>query len=125
MKITKSFLVYQSPVIFWAIVLFIFSSIPYPPQIKLFITFDDKFKHAVVYCIFGFLIARAFYNQTRYSSLKKNLFLFTLLLGTLYGISDEFHQYFVPGRYSEILDVIADSVGTAIGFLIFYFWGKK
>lgn len=125
MKLTKSFLVYQSPVIFWAIVLFVFSSIHYPPEIKLFITFSDKFKHAVVYGIFGFLIARAFYNQTRYSPLKKNLFLFTLLLGTLYGISDEFHQYFVPGRSSDVLDVVADSVGTAIGFLIFRFWGKK
>ena len=125
MKITKSFLLYQSPVIFWAIVLFIFSSIHHPPQVKLFISFDDKFKHVVVYCIFGFFIARAFYNQMRYSSLKRNLFLFTLLLGTLYGISDEFHQYFVPGRSSDILDVVADSIGTTIGFLIFHFWRKK
>lgn len=125
MKITKSFIIYQSPVIFWAIVLFIFSSIPYPPNIKLFMPRDDLVKHAIVYCIFGFFIARAFYHQTRYMRLREYLFLFTFLLGMLYGISDEFHQYFVPGRSTEISDAVADSVGTIIGYIIFKYWGKK
>lgn len=42
---------------------------------------------------------------------------------TLYGISDEFHQSFIPGRSVEALDVLADSLGA--GFCIIlttYFW---
>jgi VanZ family protein len=125
MRIPRSLIIYQAPAIFFAIVLFIFSSISYPPDIKLFVTFDDLVKHTIAYCIFGFFIARALNNQTRYLKLRQKLFLFTFLIGTLYGISDEFHQYFVPGRSSEILDVVADSVGTILGFIVFHFWRNK
>jgi VanZ family protein len=118
-------MIYQSPVIFWAMVLFIFSSIPNPPDIKLFIARDDLVKHAIVYSIFGFFIARAFYHQTRYSVLRANLFSFTFLLGMLYAISDEFHQYFVPGRSTQISDAVADCVGITIGYLIFKYLGRK
>lgn len=33
----------------------------------------------------------------------------------LYAISDELHQWFVPGRSCEVRDVIIDSVGALIG----------
>ncbi|WP_193771115.1 VanZ family protein [Candidatus Magnetaquicoccus inordinatus] len=31
----------------------------------------------------------------------------------LYGISDEWHQYYVPGRSAEVADWLADSLGAA------------
>jgi VanZ family protein len=41
------------------------------------------------------------------------------LVGTIaasaYGVSDEFHQSFVAGRDSEVLDWVADTVGAAVG----------
>jgi len=40
-----------------------------------------------------------------------------ILLTVLYGISDEFHQSFVPARDSEVKDVVSDSVGAILGFL--------
>lgn len=124
MKITKSFIINQGPAILVAIILFILSSIPYPPPIILNVSYEDLIMHAIVYSAFGFFVARALHNQTNYLRLKENLFLFTIIIGTLYGISDEFHQYFVPGRVTDILDVLADSVGTLIGFAIFNFWNK-
>ena len=33
----------------------------------------------------------------------------------LYGVSDETHQLFVPFRQSDVLDVIADTVGGTVG----------
>jgi len=36
----------------------------------------------------------------------------------LYAITDEFHQYFVPGRSAEIRDVLIDSSGAFIGILL-------
>lgn len=125
MRISKSFLRYQGPAILVAIILFILSSIPYPPPVILNVSYEDLIMHAIVYSAFGFFVARALYNQTGYSRLKENLLLFTFLIGTIYGISDEFHQYFVPGRVSDILDVLADSVGTLIGFAVFNFTRKK
>lgn len=125
MKIFKSFMIYQSPAILWALLLFIFSSIPHPPNVKILASYDDLFKHAIVYGIFGFFIARALFYQSRFRRLRENYVIFALLLGALYGISDEFHQYFVPGRSSEILDVLADCFGIMIGIILFYFQRRR
>jgi len=38
-----------------------------------------------------------------------------VFVSTLYGLSDEVHQAMVPGRSSELADVIADFVGSAAG----------
>ena len=34
-----------------------------------------------------------------------------------YAITDEFHQYFIPGRSAEIRDVLIDSSGALTGIL--------
>jgi VanZ family protein len=38
--------------------------------------------------------------------------LWAFVLAVLYGISDEFHQSFVPGRHPDIFDVATDAVGA-------------
>lgn len=35
-------------------------------------------------------------------------------LALLYGISDELHQSFVPGRVPDILDLVSDGLGAAL-----------
>ena len=40
------------------------------------------------------------------------------LIGTAYAVTDEIHQYFVPGRSCEIRDVVIDSCGVLVGALI-------
>ena len=41
--------------------------------------------------------------------------LFSLCIAWLYAVSDELHQYFVPGRSCEIRDVLIDWSGAALG----------
>ena len=43
------------------------------------------------------------------------LFFLSLLIGILYGASDEFHQSFVPARSAEWHDVFVDAIGVIIG----------
>lgn len=47
----------------------------------------------------------------------------------LYACSDEFHQYFVPGRSCKLFDVCVDSTGAFFGALffwgIFHLWERK
>ncbi len=44
-----------------------------------------------------------------------------IVLATLYGVSDEFHQLFVPGRSADRYDVLADCIGATMGAAIGWF----
>lgn len=46
-------------------------------------------------------------------------------IGALYAVSDEIHQYFVPGRNCKLRDVIIDSCGVLTGVLIVRFIKRK
>jgi VanZ family protein len=41
----------------------------------------------------------------------------SVLLSMLYGLSDEWHQSFVPGRTPDILDIVADTFGATMAML--------
>ncbi|MGH7497104.1 MAG: VanZ family protein [bacterium] len=102
----------------WAAVLFIQSSIPdFDPPLHLS-RWDDKWGHVLIYMPLGFLLRRAL-TRSKTSIPERRLFLLTLLIGSLYGVSDEIHQYFVPGRSPDWRDWIADSIGVALGAWIF------
>jgi len=120
MKNLKHFLRYQLPPIVWAIAIFIESSIPDLSPPALIVTFQDKLAHAIVFGILGYLLTRAFY----FSRWKENAVLLSIVIGVLFGISDEFHQSFVPGRFSEIGDLIADFVGVIVA-QVFFVYRKK
>ena len=40
------------------------------------------------------------------------------LIGTAYAVTDELHQYFVPGRACAFTDICIDSAGVAAGAII-------
>jgi len=81
------------------------------------ITTKDFIFHLIEYSIFGFLLARAFIHSQQRGNWRS--YILITLIGVLYAASDEFHQKFVAGRYSEFSDFIADSVGVILGLIIF------
>lgn len=40
-----------------------------------------------------------------------------IVFSSLYGVSDEWHQSFVPGRSSDVWDWLADTVGAGLAVL--------
>ena len=48
----------------------------------------------------------------------KNRFITAFLVSVLYAISDEIHQYFVPGRACEFRDMVIDSCGVLFGITV-------
>jgi VanZ family protein len=106
--VTESFARRWLPVIAWAAVIFAFSSIP-----DLGTGLGDwdlvlrKLAHVSEYAILGALLVRA----TGRAGLA-------LALGTLYAVTDEVHQTFVPGRHGAPLDVAIDAAGVAIGVVL-------
>lgn len=76
--------------------------------------FRDKGVHALEYGVLGLLLAHALCG-TLVGASRAQLWLGSVALTVLFGMSDEIHQAFVPGRSADILDVIADAVGGVLG----------
>lgn len=77
--------------------------------------FQDKFLHAGAYWVMGVLSWRAFRH---FGMPALTLSIVSLLFCSLYGVSDEWHQSFVPGRESSAADWLADSFGAAMAMLM-------
>lgn len=76
-----------------------------------------KLAHFSVYTLGGILFCILF-NQ--YEIQNKNKIIYSLLSCMLYAITDECHQYFVPGRSCELRDVLIDSAGALLGIVTTY-----
>ncbi|MBD0319601.1 MAG: VanZ family protein [Gemmatimonadetes bacterium] len=48
-----------------------------------------------------------------------------VIAGSLYGVSDEVHQSFVPGRSPDPLDWVADTLGVIAGVLAFFRFHRR
>src|SRR5262245_25539341 len=71
----------------------------------------DKGAHALLYAGLGVLVVRALAGGWR-RPLTLAGALAAVLICTAYGITDEFHQRFVPPREADALDVAADAAGA-------------
>ncbi len=114
----KHFLKFWFPVIIYAIIIFWVSSQQQPFGVNVEIGGLDKILHVVEYGVLGFILARAFVGTSEKIS-TRGLVLITFIIGTLYGLTDEFHQYFTPGRVVSVLDLIADAIGSFLGAAAF------
>ena len=99
-------------VVIYASFIFVLSSLS-SPDLSLFPAFDhsDKLFHLIEFFIFGFLLYRAL-NEYQVS---KKAFMTSFFIASLYGFTDEMHQYIVPLRNAEALDLFADSLGGLLG----------
>ena len=78
---------------------------------------SDKSGHSIGYAMLAGVLLRALAGgRLRGVTVMRGLI--AIVLATIYGVSDEFHQLFVPGRSADRYDVLADSVGATIGVAI-------
>lgn len=103
------------PAVGWATLLFVLSSqpvLPSPPGI------NDKLAHALSYGLLGVLCLVGL-TTGRWDRVTRRRCLVAVLLAVAYGITDEFHQSFVPGRSPDVADLVADGLGAslAVGLL--------
>ena len=106
----------QLPAILWASLIFIASSSPSITIPKLEFVPSDKIIHLVVYLVLCALIYRALLHQQSFPRLSRWSLVCCVLLSIAYGVSDEYHQSFVPNRDSSVHDLLADSLGALIFF---------
>ena len=105
--INLTFLLLYCSFIYWL------SSKPSLPAPMLF-THQDKIFHMGAYFIMGILAWR-FFNDC--FSKPTVVILVSLCFSSIYGMSDEWHQSFVPGREADVLDWLADTLGALIALV--------
>jgi len=100
----------------WATVIYMLSDqskLPTAPGLSSQVT--SIAGHLVAYGILGFLLAAALQES---GAGPRRVARLALVLAVLYGISDEWHQSFVPGRVPSLGDLLADAIGAALGIML-------
>jgi VanZ family protein len=118
LKKRKIWLVYIPLIIYW-LILFIATSLPVErlPSIG----FTDKINHFIAYFVLAVLVNLTLIYQRKSRLLFEKAPISTIVICMVYGAFDEIHQMFVPGRFAETLDWVADVLGTLTAVLLIYF----
>lgn len=74
----------------------------------------DKVAHFAIFGLLATLVARAGFPGRRAW--------LAVLIVSLFGLSDEWHQSFTPGRDVEVLDWVADSLGALVAVAVYGGW---
>lgn len=105
------------PALAACVAIFIVSSMRRPPIPEVLEFWNsDKLLHAAAYCVLAVLLLVG--ARARAGALTTGARVEAALLAALYGVSDELHQSFVPGRSMSGLDVAADALGAALGAFV-------
>ena len=121
-KIIKKLFSFKFIALIYAVLIFIISGIPKITPPFLGFQLEDKVYHFLEYAIFSFLLFLAFFKAQK-NFFRKNVFLFSSLIGIIYAYTDEFHQRFVPGRLYDLYDFLADCLGIILIQAIL--WGYR
>lgn len=108
------------PVIAWMGAIYVVSSMPGDKLPKIDIPNIDKIAHFLEYFILSMLLMRAFTNSTKSFNLTA-LIILSIIITSLYGFSDEWHQKFVAGRMSDLYDFLTDSIGSIAGAFLYMY----
>ena len=84
----------------------------------------DKVAHVGEYLVLGLLLVRALRATLRVS---RPLFADMMAIGIVVtvGVLDEFLQFFIPGRNSDIFDLLADTLGGAIAQIVYLTFARR
>jgi VanZ family protein len=119
----RNFLIYWLPVVFYCTAIFVQSAYPSMARFQD-VPFGDKYLHMAGYALLGMLFFRAFRSVNAENRIVM-VILYSIFAATAYGVSDEMHQYFVPCRSADAMDVLADMVGSCIGVLSYFLCLEK
>ena len=76
----------------------------------------DKSSHFIAYLIL-FIIAKKVHTKSKYLTCAIICFIYSFILECI--------QHFVPNRYFDVLDMLANALGTVLGMIIYYLFIEK
>jgi VanZ family protein len=104
------------PAVLMMAVIFFLSGQP-ASRLPIFGAYDliiKKIGHALGYALLG----SAYYFALPVRLRISYKWIVALLMAVLFALSDEFHQSFVEGRTSSLVDVLIDTVGAAFALTL-------
>lgn len=117
---------YWLPPILWALIIFTFSNFPTVETTDFYLGdfLIKKSAHLIEYGILTILIYRGLIGS---EIDNKKAIIYSIVIASLYGVTDEFHQSFIPGRGPSIRDVAIDTIGATIGVNLYEvkIWKRK
>ena len=96
-------------------VIFYFSSISNDPVPSIGFKYKAVLYHIGIFFLFCFFLMIAL-SKGR----KKDWLFFAVLFSVFYGITDELHQHFVPGRSVSMGDFFIDVLGISFAFVLYF-----
>jgi len=89
-------------------------SFPLPIGFIEYLSYNiDKVGHITLYFGFGILLYLTL-SSSKNAGIREHAIIFAMILGTIYGLTDEIHQLFVPGRTASIADLLANITGLVL-----------
>lgn len=81
----------------------------------------DPSLHALGYCVLAITLIRACAGG-EWRGVRPATLAIAWLMAVIYGVSDEWHQSFVPGRTPDAYDVVADAIGAFVAVIAVGAW---
>jgi VanZ family protein len=110
------------PALTWMVVIFLLSSregFPQPPGFSAATL--SVAAHLILFGILGLLILFALCGQ---GPVTLRAVVIAVALTTLYGVFDEIHQAFVPGRQPSIFDIVVDMLGAMLAATLAFSYAR-
>lgn len=99
-----------APVVAYMALIFSVSASSSPPAPR---DVSDKLLHAAAYALLALLALRAS-SSGQWSGVGRRAGWTAFAVSAIYGVTDEVHQAFVPGRSPEVADALADAIGAGV-----------
>jgi len=114
--------------IFWLLLVTLLLCLPgteFPKITWLNKIWIDKWVHIFLFLILVILWCKAYWSKQKKENFRK-FFFRVAVLSLIYGVMMELVQhFFIPFRSFDLLDIVADGVGSISGFFLINRWYIK
>jgi VanZ family protein len=113
--------IYLPPLMLMGLI-FISSSIPMDGEsehLKFLMELKPTVQNLLHIPLFGLLAYLWLNALTKNGCPAKKKLIITIIITVSYGLLDEFHQSFIPGRYASLSDMLLNIVGITTGIAVY------
>jgi len=114
--------IYLPPLMLMGLI-FISSSIPMDGEserLKFLMELTPTVQNLLHIPLFGLLAYLWLNALTKNRCPAKKKLIIAIIITLSYGLLDEFHQSFIPGRYASLSDIILNIIGIITGVVIYF-----